>query len=39
MEGADFPIAAVFASVVFRDLPGESISPVSKRDFILLFIA
>ena len=31
--------AAVFAPVVFRDLPGESISPVSKRDFILLFIA
>jgi hypothetical protein len=30
--------AAVFAPVVFRDLPGESISPVSKRDFILLFI-
>jgi len=31
-------LAAVFAPVVFRDLPGESISPISKRDFILLFI-
>jgi len=32
-------LAAAFAPVVFRDLPGETISPVSKREFILLFIA
>jgi len=31
-------LAAVFAPTVFRDLPGESISSISKRDFVLLFI-
>jgi hypothetical protein len=30
--------AAIFASVVFGDLPEETISPVSKRDFVLFFI-
>lgn len=37
-DGIKRGTAAVFAPVVFRDLPGENISPISKRDFIMLFI-